>query len=203
MTKKEDRRTAYSKMVIKEALFELVKTKPLTKISVKEICELADINRCTFYAYYTDIYDLRDKITVDYEEKQAELIDFVKSKLFKNIANLPDMPYSDYYDICLYYFNLVKKNQQLCQFIYSQNSDKAMNTVLSKHFFSQTMTVIGDNLPEQLIAKYKLTYTFISGGTTAMIMTWLDNNCETPIELMAKQMSYYYYGIFNGHKISK
>ena len=43
-------------------LQQMLKEKPLNKITVKEICALAEINRATFYKYYADAYDLMDKI---------------------------------------------------------------------------------------------------------------------------------------------
>ena len=43
-----DRRTKYTKSVIREALFDLLKEKPLAKVTVTDICKLADINRSTF-----------------------------------------------------------------------------------------------------------------------------------------------------------
>lgn len=36
--------------------------KPVNKITVREICERAQINRSTFYAHYMDVYDLFEKV---------------------------------------------------------------------------------------------------------------------------------------------
>ena len=58
------RKVKYTKMVIKEALFELLAQKSLQQIRVKEICELADINRGTFYTHYADINDLVDQLEI-------------------------------------------------------------------------------------------------------------------------------------------
>lgn len=41
---------------------KLMQEKPVTKITIKEVCELADINRSTFYSHYTDLYDLLNQI---------------------------------------------------------------------------------------------------------------------------------------------
>ena len=65
-TKRDDRRTQYSKRVIKESLLELLQEKPLNKITVKELCDRADVNRSTFYAYYTDIYELHRKMVKEF-----------------------------------------------------------------------------------------------------------------------------------------
>ncbi len=43
--KKEDRRTRYTKTVICDALLSLMEKKPFEKISVTEVCRMADINR--------------------------------------------------------------------------------------------------------------------------------------------------------------
>lgn len=63
-----DRRTAYTRMVIKEALYALLENKHLSQITVKEICEKAEINRATFYRNYTDIYDLFEKLEAELME---------------------------------------------------------------------------------------------------------------------------------------
>ena len=55
---KMDRKTRYTRMVLQDSLIELMKEKPISKITIKELCEKADINRTTFYAHYTDQYDL-------------------------------------------------------------------------------------------------------------------------------------------------
>lgn len=50
---------------IKNAFIELRSKKPLEKITVRELCELACINKSTFYSHYKDIYDLSDHIEAD------------------------------------------------------------------------------------------------------------------------------------------
>jgi len=52
-----DARTRYTKMVIQNSFLALLKEKPINKITVKEVCEMSEINRATFYRYYKDPYD--------------------------------------------------------------------------------------------------------------------------------------------------
>lgn len=60
--------------LIREAFTGLLKQKPIQSISIKELCEVAGINRGTFYAHYRDIYDLREKIESDmYRDVLGEL----------------------------------------------------------------------------------------------------------------------------------
>lgn len=46
-----------TKKAIVSALKELMKKKPVQKISIRELTENADINRQTFYYHFNDIYD--------------------------------------------------------------------------------------------------------------------------------------------------
>ncbi|MGM0215247.1 TetR/AcrR family transcriptional regulator [Enterococcus sp. AZ109] len=57
-----NRRTIYTKKMIRQAFLALLSQKELEKITVKEITEAADINRGTFYKYYKDTFDLLQKI---------------------------------------------------------------------------------------------------------------------------------------------
>ena len=58
MEKKQDARVRYTKMMIRSSFIELLREKPVAKVSVTELCERAGINRATFYAHYADPSDL-------------------------------------------------------------------------------------------------------------------------------------------------
>ena len=58
---KESRRIIMTKALLKESLLEILKSKPLPKITIKEICENADVNRSTFYLHYENICDLLEE----------------------------------------------------------------------------------------------------------------------------------------------
>lgn len=58
---KTDARIRYTKMRIREAFFQLLSRETFTKITVTDICHLAEINRATFYKHYMDITDLLEK----------------------------------------------------------------------------------------------------------------------------------------------
>lgn len=57
-----DKRVYKSKKSIYDAFIFLRSKKELRKITVRELCEKAVINKSTFYTYYEDIFDLSDKI---------------------------------------------------------------------------------------------------------------------------------------------
>lgn len=69
-----DLRVKKTQKAIKEAFYQLKKKKKLNKISVKELSELAMINKATFYLHYNDVYDLSEKL-------KAELVDAIVGRV--------------------------------------------------------------------------------------------------------------------------
>lgn len=55
-----DLRVVKTRDSIKQAFYELRKQKPVQKITVKELCERAQINKATFYLHYDNIYQLSE-----------------------------------------------------------------------------------------------------------------------------------------------
>lgn len=60
-----DLRIEKTEKAIKNAFMELRSKKPLEKISVRELCTLACINKSTFYSHYQDIYQLSDALETE------------------------------------------------------------------------------------------------------------------------------------------
>lgn len=63
--RKEDRRTKYTRQAIKDTFLALLEKKSFSKITVTEICKLAEINRGTFYLHYYDMDDVLDDILTE------------------------------------------------------------------------------------------------------------------------------------------
>ncbi len=58
MEQPENRRTRLTKTLLKTSLIELMQSGSIQKITIKSICEKADLNRSTFYLHYDDQYAL-------------------------------------------------------------------------------------------------------------------------------------------------
>lgn len=76
---KTDLRVRYTQAVIQEAFRKLLREKPLAKITVKEVCDLAEINRGTFYKHYLDCYDLMDKLQEEAIGNFERLLDSIEA----------------------------------------------------------------------------------------------------------------------------
>lgn len=65
MSENTDRRVRMTKALLRDTLAELMAQKPISKISVKELCQKAGVNRGTFYAHYTDQYELLRQVELE------------------------------------------------------------------------------------------------------------------------------------------
>lgn len=63
---KNDPRVIRSKQLIKDALIKLMMDRDFESITVKDITELATINRATFYAHYVDKYMLLEVLFLEF-----------------------------------------------------------------------------------------------------------------------------------------
>jgi AcrR family transcriptional regulator len=70
-----DRRTTKTKKAITKAFLILIKQKEITKITVAEICQQADIGRGTFYLHFENVYDLFIHIENDVLAQVGKLFD--------------------------------------------------------------------------------------------------------------------------------
>lgn len=57
-----DLRIIKTKKAIINAFLALRAKRPLEKITVRELCEMAMVNKSTFYSHYGDIYELSDSL---------------------------------------------------------------------------------------------------------------------------------------------
>ena len=71
---KENQRIMITKRLLKEALIEILKGKPIEKVSVTELCERAEINRSTFYAHYNIPQDVLTEIKRDFATQIVEAL---------------------------------------------------------------------------------------------------------------------------------
>lgn len=70
-----DKRVFKTKLLIMNAFKQLIETKRLEKITVKEITDIACINKTTFYRHFEDIYALVDHVENELIEGYNEGID--------------------------------------------------------------------------------------------------------------------------------
>ena len=86
--KKTDRRILKTKRVLRESLLYLLKEQPIQKISVSLLCEKSDINRSTFYTYYSSPMDLLESIEDEIlNTLEEDMIQFEKENSISQLMN--------------------------------------------------------------------------------------------------------------------
>ena len=81
--KKENRRVKMTKKLLNDSFLKFLAKKPLSRITIKEICDDADINRSTYYAHFTDPYDQLKKLEVDIMTDMTIYVDSILTDVLK------------------------------------------------------------------------------------------------------------------------
>lgn len=186
MPKKEDRRVRITKQAIKDSLIELLQVYPITKLSVKMICDTADINRSTFYAHYKDQNELLDTV-------QQEAVQGIKAHIFStSFTQQADTAAPVIVKVLEY----CKENKALFQVLLSEHGDTTFQRELMLLAQEKAIDEIRDD--ERLdvhISKYL--ELFALSGILSMVRHWLDQGCkDEPTALAELMTTFLYRGIF-------
>ena len=172
--KKTDRRVKYTRMVIKDSLISLMKHKPITKITIKAICEKADVNRSTFYAHFNDQFDLLQQIQNEIlQEIGAMLTNFNykenKSEAFQMMEKI---------------FDYIIDNSAVCEVLLGEQGDIAFQKaviMLAQH--QQALNWKSEKHLEAATAEYLYLYTV--NGSLGIVQSWLKNGMQESSKEMA------------------
>nr|WP_096155569.1 TetR-like C-terminal domain-containing protein [Bacillus sp. FJAT-45066] len=176
MTSKMDRRKKYTRMVLKESLMTLMKEKPVSSITVKELCELADINRSTFYSHYTDQFDLLFKI-------EEEIIDDMN----KTLGQYNYAKEEEALQMTEKMLEYVAENKDICHTLFSEHGDPSFQKRVM--FIAHQFTVknwMSSNTIEKETSEY--ISMFVVSGSIHVIKSWLDNGMDKSPKEMADLM---------------
>ena len=184
MGKKIDRRVRKTKQQLQDGFIYLRKQKDLKEITVKELCELTDLNRGTFYLHYKDIYDLSEQLEESlFVSFQEVLYKHTITSEYKTI----DSPKPLLRDILL----LIKDNSEFCTMLLSDTGEIAFVNKLKKLVldiaFKKCIDLFDFNKKEH----FTYSYNFILYGCIGIIESWLLNGLkEDPEEIaeLASQM---------------
>ena len=167
-----DRRVKYTKMVLKESLLKLMEVKPIGKIQIKELCELADVNRGTFYTHYSDQFDLLRQVQ---DEFAAEITKLQDSRLTKGMSAL------EMITELLHYFT---EQLPMCRILFNTNGGDELISKLMNSAYDRFLDGWKQKLKNPSDRQLEMLYVFISNGATAIVRNWiLSNMRETPQEI--------------------
>ncbi len=185
-TGKEDRRVKYTKMVLKESFIKLLEKKDISQISIKEICEDADINRTTFYAHYNDQYDLLSKI----ENELLDNINALFTEFDQKDNNLNAVILAEKI------FEYLKANAKLCKLLLSDRGGLSFQKRVMMLVYDKIIAEITDNSKiSKEDAEY--IYSFTITGCVGIVQKWLDEDMKKPSYFMAEMVIKLTFGLIN------
>lgn len=170
-----DRRIKRTKKLLRQNLLKLMRQKDLKDITVKELTELADINRGTFYLHYNDIYDLLRQI-------EDEMFVELQEVLFRHPQEKNKwrpMP------IILDAFEYLADNADMCLVLLHNKGDSAFLEKLKelgKARCLQDWKSISRIKDEE---KYEYLYSFVVSGCIGLLQRWFETGMKEPSNEMA------------------
>lgn len=172
--KKEDRRVRRTKKLLSQGLIELMQHKQVKDITVRELADLVDVNRGTFYLYYRDIFDLLEQLEDElFEQLNAVILSHQGESVLTHIR-----------PVLVDVFRIVAENKDICRVLLSDNGDIK--------FLQKLSDVIQEKLRTEWLhgyvhneAEFEYRYAFGALGFVGLLRTWLHRDCAESAEGMA------------------
>lgn len=166
-----DLRVEKTKRSIINAFLNLRSRKPLEKITVKELAELAQINKATFYLHYHDIYELSESLEQD-----------VIASALTNIEH-PDSVFEDNKLFVKELIISIFANEQLIRILFEGNRSSRFIELFELGITELIKKSYPDYNPS-LEKKMTITYSIYGGYYT--YLKYGDNGVETVFKIIEK-----------------
>jgi AcrR family transcriptional regulator len=173
--RKKDRRVAYTRMVLRNALVELMQDQHISGITVKSICKRADVNRSTFYLHYRDQYDLL-------HQAEREVLEALGARLgtHQDTAGRGPMSLTALTEILEY----AQEHSDIARIFLSENCDFAFRQdimELAQIVVAWIDPSFSENTQDYVVA-------FVVNGCIAFAEKWLENGMVEPPGEIARLM---------------
>ena len=174
MMKNEDTRVQYTKSVLKEALLQILETKPIAKVTIKELCEQAGLNRGTFYLHYNEPNDVLREIEKEFVREKMSFFDpYMKNDNPDQFAKL---------------FGAIMQNRELSLVLFGQNG--------APQFTERIKTLVRDSVlndwqkefPEYTRDDLAYVYEFAFSGAMRLILNWLADSSKLSANELAHRL---------------
>lgn len=171
----ENRSVRNTKKKLRAVFLELLHEKPLNEITVRELTELADVNRGTFYFHYSDIYDMLAKLE---NEFFAEFDEIVKSMVYGKENSAVSFINET--------FSCLSRNADLAGVLLGPHGDMDFVNRLKSLVFKKCSNIWQSINPHADAERFDLFNGFIINGFIGLFETWFSSGQkQTPEEITA------------------
>lgn len=170
-------------LLMNEALIRSLDKKDYEYITVKEICDIAGVNRSTFYLHYETMEDLLlETIENMFNDlKNRYTSDFVTEKIIDS-KNMDSM-------------KLFTREYSIPYLSFLKEHKKAFMVAINHQVLFKVGSIFNDlykTLFEPILSRFKVpneekkyVITYFMSGIHAIIIEWIKGNCEDDINLIA------------------
>ena len=179
MNKKESKYFSTAAKMDK-ALIELIAKKDFEYITVKEICVKAGVNRSTFYLHYQNTTELLHEATRYVIDGFLAYFSLDGNYFFDPQATNKDDLIFIKAEYVIPYLTYIKENRQIFKTSLTHLKVMGFETYydrMFRHIFDPILDRFGVEAEKrQYVMKFYLS------GITTIVMEWLKNGCQEPIE---------------------
>ncbi|MCR5144950.1 MAG: TetR family transcriptional regulator C-terminal domain-containing protein [Lachnospiraceae bacterium] len=176
MEKRENRRVKMTKRLLTESILSFLEEKPLHKITVKEICEKADVNRSTYYAYYADPYDQINKMEDEIMMDMSVYVDSIElngqSSKKKHIQVTKTI------------LSYIQSKKEIFKVLLGEYGDANFEKNLLRFFGERIFG--NENMDNRNALKKAYQYIYAATGSFGLIQRWLMDEEDVDIDTMAQ-----------------
>ncbi|MDO4982953.1 MAG: TetR/AcrR family transcriptional regulator [Eubacteriales bacterium] len=170
----ENRSVRNTKRRLRESLLNLMNLKPINEITAKELTELADVNRGTFYFHYDDIYHLLHSIEDEFFEQ------------FNAVLNDLHSPSDDKLSYLTAIFSFIGQNNELCGVMLGTHGDIQFVNRVKQLVDEKCASFWCSLVPTAPKEKIELFNAFIISGCTGIVSTWLNGGMKDSPEIISR-----------------
>lgn len=178
-TTKVDPRIIRTKKLMVEAFQQVSREKKMSQITVKDITERATVNRATFYAHFTDKYDI-----LNYTLSETILKDLNNTLSVSDIIN--ETVISNLFISIANYMVEVQDSCKMNSETFCNQAHQRINNELEDIF----TIMLRNSYPEQDIDVLVNSASFLASGLCGLARHWLDTSSLTAEAFIDKNLPF-------------
>ena len=171
----------YTKKIIREEFIKILNERPLNKITVKDIASACDINRNTFYYYYTDIYAILSEI---FQTELQIVIDEYNDTLSWEESFIVATKFSLQNKTAIYHVYNSMQKEELEDYLFN----------VSGNIMSRYVEKVSDGISASSGDK-KLIASFYQCALTEMVLRWIASGMKDDPDTIIRRIG----RLFDGH----
>ena len=163
-----DRRIRKTRAALKKSLTTLLQQKSVKDISVREVSELADVNRATFYLHYKDVFDLLEQSEQDLLSELHAVIDEIPGDV---IQKRPVLLFEKVYGLC-------RENADLVRILLGENGDIRFLNNLNIFLKEKCLNDWSAYIRQTELKNFDAFFSFLVGGCCSLLQYWFSTGMK-------------------------